>query len=100
MYTNYDVIRTPPMTSHRFRKRFLPNSGKCQPLMKFDAAAITWYVLSNWHIIRVLALRRECISIEPWLNSFVWFSLTAVNKRATFHFTHSSIDSQQRELKR
>ena len=55
--------------------------------MKFDAAAITWYVLSNWHIIRVLALRRECISIEPWLNSFVWFSLTAVKRRATFHFT-------------
>ena len=27
MYTNYDVIRTPPMTSHRFRKHFLPNSG-------------------------------------------------------------------------
>ena len=26
MHTNYDVIRTPPMTSHRFRKRFLPNS--------------------------------------------------------------------------
>ena len=28
MYTNYDIIRTPPMTSHRVRKRFLPNSGK------------------------------------------------------------------------
>ena len=26
MYTNYDIIRTPPMTSHRVRKRFLPNS--------------------------------------------------------------------------
>ena len=25
-YTNYDVIRTPPMMSHRFRKHFLPNS--------------------------------------------------------------------------
>ena len=31
-YTNYDVIFTPPMTSHRFQKRFLPNSesNTCQ----------------------------------------------------------------------
>ena len=27
MYTNYDIIRTPPMMSHHVQKRFLPNSG-------------------------------------------------------------------------